>query len=182
MTIFVKDSIHPEIINLDLVEVKMGFMGGQIGNKGGLAIRFDYSKRSWCFVNCHLAPDKGGDKATERLSQIAKVLSIEFISVISYIYLLMISQSKTIIEDHDYLFFAGDLNFPAVATLADIERWLEQRDFVQFFSRDQLNWLRKKDSANLFRRLNEASVNFWPSYKYKKGSSQYDRKRPPRYI
>jgi len=47
-------SIHKnKIKNIRKVKVKTGF-SGMTGNKGSVAIRFNYEDTSFAFINCHL--------------------------------------------------------------------------------------------------------------------------------
>ena len=52
---FVKKGREMSINNLSKHEVKTAF-AGLTGNKGSVAIRFDYQDTSFMFMNVHLAP------------------------------------------------------------------------------------------------------------------------------
>eukprot|EP01054_Gregarina_sp_Poly1_P000782 Gregarina_sp_Poly_1__781@NODE_1188_length_4823_cov_65_120690_g817_i0_p3_GENE_NODE_1188_length_4823_cov_65_120690_g817_i0NODE_1188_length_4823_cov_65_120690_g817_i0_p3_ORF_typecomplete_len190_score27_81Exo_endo_phos/PF03372_23/0_00094Exo_endo_phos_2/PF14529_6/0_0025_NODE_1188_length_4823_cov_65_120690_g817_i082651 len=91
---------------------------------------------------------------------------------------LTFPQTLETVRRHDYLFIGGDFNFPTMASVAEIERWLNARDFEELFRRDQLSWMRHRQIP-ICAELLEAPVAFWPTYKYKPKTSQYDRRRPP---
>eukprot|EP01056_Protomagalhaensia_sp_Gyna25_P002556 Protomagalhaensia_sp_Gyna_25__2555@NODE_2448_length_1079_cov_6_938462_g2028_i0_p2_GENE_NODE_2448_length_1079_cov_6_938462_g2028_i0NODE_2448_length_1079_cov_6_938462_g2028_i0_p2_ORF_typecomplete_len190_score36_44Exo_endo_phos/PF03372_23/0_014_NODE_2448_length_1079_cov_6_938462_g2028_i05081038 len=65
-----------------------------------------------------------------------------------------------------------------MATVLEIEGWLNSRNFDELFRRDQLTWMRSR-MVPVCLELLEAPVAFWPTYKYKPRTSQYDRRRPP---
>ena len=52
---FVKKGKEIHINDLSKHEVKTAY-AGLTGNKGSVAIRFDYLDTSFMFMNCHLAP------------------------------------------------------------------------------------------------------------------------------
>lgn len=66
MVVFVKESIKDNFKNIDSVITKTGGMG-TMGNKGNLAIRFNYFDTTIAAVNCHLASDldKNDTRETE---------------------------------------------------------------------------------------------------------------------
>ncbi len=52
--LYIRD-IHKDRINqIRTSKVKTGF-GGQSGNKGSVAIRFNFDQSSFAFINCHLS-------------------------------------------------------------------------------------------------------------------------------
>jgi synaptojanin len=55
--IFVRSSIKEKITRVNYDLVKLGTMG-TTGNKGAVAIRFNFYDSSFVFTNCHLAAGK----------------------------------------------------------------------------------------------------------------------------
>lgn len=51
--LFARDEHKHKVNNIRTSKVKTGF-GGQSGNKGSVAIRFNYANTSFAFINCHL--------------------------------------------------------------------------------------------------------------------------------
>ena len=51
--LFTKDIHKHRVSNLRACKVKTGF-GGQSGNKGSVALRFNLDDSSFMFINCHL--------------------------------------------------------------------------------------------------------------------------------
>jgi len=52
--LFAKGELKNSIKNIRTSKVKTGF-GGNGGNKGCVAIRFNYNESSFVFMNCHLS-------------------------------------------------------------------------------------------------------------------------------
>ena len=75
MFIFVKESIKDNIKNIDSIITKTGAMG-TLGNKGNLAIRFNYLDTSFTAVNCHLCSDL--EKNEQRISELTEILKTNF--------------------------------------------------------------------------------------------------------
>jgi synaptojanin len=73
--LFSKDS-HKSFINqIRTSKVKTGF-AGQSGNKGAVAIRFNYQNSSFAFINCHLT--SGQNEVSERLQDLRDIYSKSF--------------------------------------------------------------------------------------------------------
>jgi len=51
--LFIKDEHKNRINSIRTSKVKTGF-GGQSGNKGAVALRFNFDNSSFAFINCHL--------------------------------------------------------------------------------------------------------------------------------
>lgn len=68
--LFAKDESKHRISNLRAAKVKTGF-AGQSGNKGAVAIRFNYNDSSIVFINCHLT--SGQSKVSERLEDLREI-------------------------------------------------------------------------------------------------------------
>eukprot|EP01015_Nassula_variabilis_P012054 TRINITY_DN19777_c0_g1_i1.p2 TRINITY_DN19777_c0_g1~~TRINITY_DN19777_c0_g1_i1.p2 ORF type:complete len:117 (+),score=20.51 TRINITY_DN19777_c0_g1_i1:61-411(+) len=70
MLLFVRAEILDRISHFDFHILKLG-VGGQLGNKGALAVRFNLDDSTLGFINCHL--EAGGGKLQERLSQFTQI-------------------------------------------------------------------------------------------------------------
>ena len=102
LIIFAKESVYRKISEVDAACVATGVMN-KMKNKGAVAIRFNVCKTTFCFVNCHLAH---GITSHERRNQ-------DFHEICNR----MIFMQKLLIEDHDRIFWFGDLNYRIDTTL-----------------------------------------------------------------
>jgi synaptojanin len=65
--LFAKDEMKHRLSYLRTSKVKTG-LGGQGGNKGSVAVRFNFDDSTFAFMNCHLA--SGQNEIKERLSDL----------------------------------------------------------------------------------------------------------------
>ncbi|EJS42031.1 inp52p [Saccharomyces arboricola H-6] len=139
---------------------KTGF-GGITGNKGAVAIRFDYGATSFCFVNTHLSA--GVSNIDERRHDYNNIYrNITF------------PRSKTI-PHHDSLFWLGDLNYRITLMNDEVRRELRaQKDgyINRLLEHDQLT--QEINEGVVFQGFKEPTVQFRPTYKYDYGTDNYD--------
>lgn len=139
---------------------KTGF-GGITGNKGAVAIRFDYGATSFCFVNTHLSA--GASNIDERRHDYNNIYrNITF------------PRSKTI-PHHDSLFWLGDLNYRITLTNDEVRRELRaQKDgyIDRLLQYDQLT--QEINEGVVFQGFKEPTLQFRPTYKYDYGTDNYD--------
>lgn len=139
---------------------KTGF-GGITGNKGAVAIRFDYGATSFCFVNTHLSA--GASNIDERRNDYNNIYrNITF------------PRSKTI-PHHDSLFWLGDLNYRITLTNDEVRRELRaQKDgyIDRLLQYDQLT--QEINEGVVFQGFKEPTLQFRPTYKYDYGTDNYD--------
>lgn len=150
--------------NVKAVEgaIKKTGLGGMTGNKGAVAIRFNYGSSNFCFVNVHLAA--GSNNVQERNNDFSSILNgIKF-------------QRSGKIDDNDIVFWLGDLNYRLNLETFQVRQLVEQcsekGNFEQLIQFDQLT--REIQRGNSFANYQEASINFRPTYKYDKGTDRYD--------
>lgn len=67
MIMFVKESFVKRIKKLESEEIKTG-LGGNLGNKGGVVIKFTIDDSNICLINAHL--ESGNKKCMDRLKNI----------------------------------------------------------------------------------------------------------------
>jgi endonuclease/exonuclease/phosphatase family protein len=80
------------------------------GNKGSVGIRFDYNQTSLCFLNCHLSAGENSSAFQLRNKQYSLI----------HQHMLFKSQDKKWnINEHDGIFFFGDLNYRQTETNQD---------------------------------------------------------------
>ncbi|AMD19697.1 HCL454Wp [Eremothecium sinecaudum] len=157
---FVKSSNVQHIKRVEGGSKKTGF-GGITGNKGAVAIRFEYGDTSFCFVNCHLAA--GISNVEERRSDYESITKgINF------------TRSKKI-PHHDSIFWLGDLNYRVTLPNDETRKRLSAKkagyieDLLNF---DQLT--QEMNSGMSFKGFMEPSIQFCPTYKYDHGTNRYD--------
>lgn len=138
--------------------VKKTGLGGMTGNKGAVAIRFNYGSTKFCFVNVHLAA--GTEKVQERNNDFTSInKGIKF------------SRGGTI-DDNENVFWIGDLNYRIALSSEEVRSRVSRSDFSYLIQYDQLT--NEIQRNNAFQGYSEPSINFKPTYKYDKGSHNYD--------
>jgi len=143
-----------------------------IGNKGGVAICFDFYETSFCFVGSHLA-------AHQHKSDLRNSNYREIVRGINFERLKWMGIRHDILNSFDHVMWMGDLNYRI-----DLERdrtleLIARRDFATLYAADQLRFYRENHSC--FVNFVEGHINFPPTYKYERGNREYttDRMRVP---
>lgn len=94
------------------------------GNKGGCAIRFDYSNTRICFVTAHLAA--GFANYDERNRDYETIChGMRF-------------QKNRSIEDHDAVIWLGDFNYRIGRNNQEVRELILQRNFQKLYDNDQV--------------------------------------------
>ncbi|QLL32812.1 hypothetical protein HG536_0D03340 [Torulaspora globosa] len=158
--LFVKGDKANLVRQVEGANKKTGF-GGITGNKGAVAIRFEYGDTSFCFVNAHLSA--GINNIDERRNDYESI-----IKGISF------TRSKTI-PHHDSIFWLGDLNYRISLSNEDVRRELTSREegYIDRLLRyDQLT--REINSGVIFQDFREPTLKFRPTYKFDHGTDNYD--------
>lgn len=136
-------------------------LGGMTGNKGAVAIRFEYGSTSFCFINGHLAA--GVNNVDERRNDYENITKgINF------------TRSKKILH-HDAIFWIGDLNYRINLPNEEVRRELvSQRDnyLEKLLGYDQLS--QEINTGVVFNGFKEPTIKFRPTYKYDHGTDTYD--------
>lgn len=150
-----------EIIgNIKMVEgsSKKTGLGGITGNKGGVAIRFNYGATTFSVVNAHLAA--GSNAVAERNNDYLSIMNgVKF-------------PRGGKINDNDNVFWIGDLNYRISLENSVVRDKLREGDLKYLIEYDQLT--REIRNNNVFKGYSEPSINFKPTYKFDKGTSNYD--------
>ncbi|GMG18324.1 unnamed protein product [[Candida] boidinii] len=155
--LFVDSSKMGRITQVEGKTKKTG-LGGMTANKGSVSIRFDYGITSFCFVNSHLAA--GAINVEERYGDIVSTWSG-----------LRFSRNR-LIEDHNNIIWLGDLNYRISKPNEEVRALVQQRNFDALLRYDQLsNELKRREELRGFK---EMKINFIPTYKFDKGTSDYD--------
>lgn len=174
--VFVKASESLRIRSIKSGKTKTGF-GGLHGNKGGIVVRLMYDDSSICFVNCHLAA--GQNNVSQRNKNIEVILETPFLEDsdnAKYIGKGIFSNggNGAMILDHEFCFFAGDMNYRINLHRPTAIQMIQDRDFARLLDADQLITKLKKDPSHRLRIFQEAKIDFLPTYKFDVGTDVYD--------
>ncbi|KAI5466610.1 SacI homology domain-containing protein [Mariannaea sp. PMI_226] len=157
LCIFVKTSALANIKNVEGSVKKTG-MSGMAGNKGAVAIRFDYANTHICFVTAHLAA--GFANYDERNRDYATIHhGLRF-------------QRNRSIDDHDAVVWLGDFNYRIGLSLETAKALVKKREFGVLYENDQLNL--QMIAGLSFPFYSEARITFPPTYKFDIGTDDYD--------
>ncbi|KAF7548254.1 hypothetical protein G7046_g8737 [Stylonectria norvegica] len=157
LCIFVKTTALGNIKNVEGSVKKTG-MSGMAGNKGAVAIRFDYANTHICFVTAHLAA--GFANYEERNRDYATIHhGLRF-------------QRNRGIDDHDAVVWLGDFNYRIGLGLDAARALVKKRDLETLYENDQLNL--QMVAGLSFPFYSEARITFPPTYKFDIGTDEYD--------
>jgi endonuclease/exonuclease/phosphatase family metal-dependent hydrolase len=157
LSVFVRSDCLKHIKNVEGALKKTG-MSGMAGNKGAVAIRFEYANTSICLVTAHLA---AGFANYEERNRDYKTIShgLRF-------------QRNRSIEDHDTVIWLGDFNYRIGLNNEKVQRLCHVGDLETLYDNDQLNL--QMVAGLTFPYYSEARITFPPTYKYDLNSNQYD--------
>lgn len=154
---FAHESAFPQIHNLQMVKHKTG-LSGMAGNKGCVAMHMKLDDTSICIVAAHLA--SGATNVNERNSDFHAIRQgTRF-------------QGGQHIDDHDYVFWLGDLNYRLDLSYQQACQMVAQNQIKSLLLYDQLSM--QMEAGKVFRGYREAEVGFPPTYKFDVGTDTYD--------
>ncbi|CAI7635984.1 unnamed protein product [Penicillium glandicola] len=133
-------------------------LSGIAGNKGGCAVRFDFSNTSVCFVTAHLAAGFANYDERNRDYEIID-RGLRF-------------QKNRSIADHDAVIWLGDFNYRIGLGNPSVRELILQRNYQKLYDNDQLNL--QMVAGRVFRFYSEGPIEFPPTYKYDVGRDNYD--------
>uniref|UniRef100_A0A8C5LKP2 Type II inositol 1,4,5-trisphosphate 5-phosphatase n=1 Tax=Jaculus jaculus TaxID=51337 RepID=A0A8C5LKP2_JACJA len=164
LLLYVKQEHAASISEVEAETVGTGIMG-RMGNKGGVAIRFQLHNTSICVVNSHLAAHT---EEYERRNQDYKDICsrMQFHQVDPSLPPLTISK-------HDVILWLGDLNYRIEELdVEKVKKLIEEKAFQTLYAYDQL---KLQVAANtVFEGFTEGELTFQPTYKYDTGSDDWD--------
>ena len=88
------------------------------------------------------------------------------------------STSVPLFDSVDHVFWSGDLNYRIPLPRTIVTNLLKKRQFEKLLKHDQLNIVRANSEA--FNGLGEAKITFPPTYKFDKGTMNYDTSQKQR--
>ncbi|EWC46159.1 hypothetical protein DRE_04537 [Drechslerella stenobrocha 248] len=155
--IYVRSDIISQIKNVEGSLKKTG-MSGLSGNKGAVAIRFDYGNTRICFVTAHLAAGFANyDERNRDYRTIATGLRF---------------QRGRSIDDHDVVIWLGDFNYRIGLNNEDTKRLMKAGDLGRLYENDQLNL--QMVAGLTFPYYSENRLTFLPTYRFDIGTDDYD--------
>lgn len=157
LMLYVKKSEVLFIKNVEGSTKKTG-LGGMAGNKGGVAVSFNFANTSFCFITAHLA---AGQNNIDERHQDYKTLSSG----------LRFSRGKKI-KDHESIIWLGDFNYRVTLSNERCRELIERREFGAILQYDQLNSQMVKGAT--FPYFYEMEIKFPPTYKFDNGTDVYD--------
>ncbi|XP_065907240.1 inositol polyphosphate 5-phosphatase OCRL-like isoform X3 [Dysidea avara] len=164
LIVYAKHALREYITDVETECTATGVMG-VMGNKGGVAIRFNIHHTSMCFVNSHLAAHiVEVEKRNQDYNMICSKLHF--------------GKGRNVyqIMDHDMIFWLGDLNYrlntSAIMTAEVIRDYADKFQFHSLLEIDQLNIERQKQTV--FVNYIEGPIDFKPTYKYDPNTDNWD--------
>ncbi|KAH8276379.1 hypothetical protein KR026_009108 [Drosophila bipectinata] len=161
LIVIVREPLKQQILNVRCHHVTRGIFNA-LGNKGGVGISLQLNEGNICFINSHLAAHSG-QKAVRNQDYQGIVAGMNF------------EYGRTI-NDHDHIFWLGDLNYrlkerePQPGPLTDPQLLLIDDELREEMSNNQC-----------FVGYSEGDINFQPTYKFEPNTDNYDMKRLPSY-
>jgi len=182
--VFVHKAIVHLISNIKSAAIPTGF-GDLLGNKGGIGVSFLLGKKSFCFINAHLAAHQYAiERRTYEFQRISSGVAESFIRKKENNSPGIDSSESTsnstfcLANEFDFVFWYGDLNFRVNGTREVVDGLLAQNMHEVLVNNDQLTFLMKFNSC--FRGLAEGPINFRPTYKFDYESDIYDTSKKKR--
>lgn len=155
--LFVKQLEIPHVTQVAGGSKKTG-MGGMTANKGACAVRFKYGATLFALLTSHLA---AGTTATlERYNDYQTVFKgLRF-------------TRNYAISDHDHVIWFGDLNYRIDLPNTECRSLVDCGAWDELLREDQL--CREMAHKGAFYGFLEGQIKFFPTYKFDKGTSNYD--------
>ena len=182
LLVFARSAIVSAISEIETAQEACG-IGGVVGNKGGLVVKFKVNNTSLCFISCHLAAHEGEKKATKRNDNIREVLAGARVGPFKWM------DAAT---QFDHTWFIGDLNYRVdLQQLDGVDRNQGQHvdEVIDKVFKGQFDVLQRADQ--LHRELStkrvlvgftEGRLNYAPTFKVEREPVlSYTRKRVPSY-
>ncbi|XP_052572516.1 LOW QUALITY PROTEIN: type II inositol 1,4,5-trisphosphate 5-phosphatase [Peromyscus californicus insignis] len=164
LLLYVKQEHAAYISEVEAETVGTGIMG-RMGNKGGVAIRFQLHNTSICVVNSHLAAHT---EEHERRNQ-------DYKDICSRMQFSQVDPSlpPLTIGKHDVILWLGDLNYRIEELdVEKVKMLIEEKAFQTLYAYDQLKT--QVAAKTVFEGFTEGELTFQPTYKYDTGSDNWD--------
>ncbi|RKP29107.1 DNase I-like protein [Metschnikowia bicuspidata] len=156
MLVFVNENQLEYISDTEGLLKKTG-LGGISASKGAIAVSFNYSATSFCFICAHLAAGQGNvDDRHQNYKAIAKILF----------------SKKKKIREHDAVIWLGDFNFRIDLPTDRVKALVEQKNYQLLLEHDQLG--KQMATGETFPFFDEKEISFPPTYKFDNNTKTYD--------
>eukprot|EP00750_Incisomonas_marina_P014875 INCI17920.1.p1 GENE.INCI17920.1~~INCI17920.1.p1 ORF type:complete len:914 (+),score=146.20 INCI17920.1:420-3161(+) len=186
LIVLADEALHSSVRNNIVEAQQVGTGAMDMGNKGGVGVRFELRDTSLCFVSSHLAAHR--DKVQNRnddFAAISRRLLFEHVRTPDYemekpgaVVANAISYTSPI-DSHDVVVWAGDLNYRVHVDLP-VEMVLDNAkagNLDLLLAKDQL--LNEMFNGRVFQGYAEGPITFPPTYKYEAGTRHYDERARP---
>lgn len=158
LLLFVKKSQVHKVTQVSGSSKKTG-LGGIAANKGACAVRFEFGLTAFALITSHLAA--GTNATVERYNDYQTIIQG-----------LTFTRNHTI-KDHDHIIWFGDLNYRINLPNDHCRYLIEGGAFDELYKKDQLSD-EMSNERGAFHGWSEADIKFFPTYKFDKGTSNYD--------
>lgn len=166
--VYAKRILCSHISKLETDAIRVGF-GGKMGNKGGVAGRFNIFDTSICVLGCHL--ESGNENNEARISQLIDIHNRAFQQE------KVGKQNIYHISQHNIRFVCGDLNFRVPLPNLLVRQKIMNGQFKDLINEDQLTQAFITDRIKYYQ---EAQIDFIPTYKFDFGTDVYDTSKKQR--
>ncbi|VDM33499.1 unnamed protein product [Hydatigera taeniaeformis] len=139
----------------------------ETGNKGACSVRFEICGVSIACVSAHFTPH--AEKLEDRVNDYRDILKGQTFR----------DPDVNLLMDHDYIFWMGDLNFRTEGLEKNaVEELISSKRIDTLMEYDQLKKAMKNDMV--FLDFKEGEITFPPTFKYDKGTMNYDSSKKQR--
>ncbi|KAK6461005.1 inositol-1,4,5-triphosphate 5-phosphatase [Scheffersomyces coipomensis] len=156
--LFVKKSQIHNVTQVGGASKKTG-LGGIAANKGACGVRFEFGNTSFVLITSHLAA--GMAAIVERFNDYSTIMAG-----------LTFTRNYTV-NDHDHVIWFGDLNYRIALANDQCRNSIENGAFDELITLDQLNQ-EMNTKGGAFTGFKEGDIKFYPTYKFDKGTENYD--------
>jgi Endonuclease/Exonuclease/phosphatase family 2 len=160
--VLVRKDLSRRVTNIDSDTLATG-VGDVLGNKGAVAVSFDYDDTSLCFVCSHLAA------RAERVPQRAEMYS----KIVRGIKLG--HPDHNMLAQFHHVFWLGDLNYRVITDYETTLKLMSKKDWSTLQKADQLKIEMK--AGRVFCGFEEGALAFTPSYRWMRTIQEISNKR-----